>query len=181
MSTIIFLSLFLINMSTMLIIDLSTMLDLNSCKVEMLIKVFRIRIIKIKVDLLTQTYTINGGKKRRLKLILKKEEKYLLSQIKSNILNKLYYDSVSLDIILNLISPSLTANVIGILYIIFNLSNYWLLSNNEDMYISYYCKPDFDGLNNKIKFDLRVYFTIFDMVYAVILSFYRRGKYVKQK
>ena len=96
-------------------------------------------------------------------------------------MNKLYYDSVSLDIILNLISPSLTANVIGILYIIFNLSNYWLLSNNEDMYISYYCKPDFDGLNNKIKFDLRVYFTIFDMVYAVILSFYRRGKYVKQK
>ena len=78
MSTIIFLSLFLINMSTMLIIDLSTMLDLNSCKVEILIKVFRIRIIKIKVDLLTQTYTINGGKKRRLKLILKKEEKYLL-------------------------------------------------------------------------------------------------------
>ena len=181
MSTIIFLSLFLINLSMMLIIDLSTKLDFNTGKLEIVIRLYKIKILKIKVNLLTQTYTINRGKKRKLKLILKKEEKYFLTQIKSNILNKLYYDSVSLKVILNLISPSLTADIIGLLYIIFNFSNYWLLSKNEDMDINYSCSPDFDRLNNKIEFNLRVYFTIFDMVYAIILSFYRRGKYVKEK
>lgn len=181
MSTIIFLSFFLINMAMMLVIDISASLNVNEGKLELVIKLYKIKLIKIRVNLLTLSYTINGGKKRRLNIILKNEEKYLLTQIKSNILNKLYYDSISLKIILNLLEPRITADAIGVLYVLLGISNYWLLSKNEDMDICYSCKPDFARVNNKIKFDLRVYFTIFDMVYAVILSFYRRGKYVKEK
>ena len=86
-------------------------------------------------------------------IILKNEEKYLLTQIKSNILNKLYYDSISLKIILNLLEPRITADAIGVLYVLLGISNYWLLSKNEDMDICYSCKPDFARVNNKIKFE----------------------------
>jgi hypothetical protein len=181
MGTIIFLSLSLINLSIMLIIDVTFNIDINNCKIEIFVKLYKIKFIVIKINLLTLTYSINNGKTRRLKLILRKGDKYLLEQIKSNILNKLYYDSVSLYVVLNLVNPKLTADTMGMMYIFLNVANYYLLNKNEDMDISYKLSPDFDKLNNKIKLDLRVYFTIFDMVYAIVLSFYKRGKYVKEK
>ena len=165
----------------LLIIDVSTKLDINSGKLVIIISLYGLKLIKIKVDLLSRTYTVNRGKRKKLNLILKNDEKYLLKQIKNNILNKLYYDSVSLETVLNLFDPKLTADVIGVLYILYNISNFWLLSKNEDIELCYSCRADFNKINNKIRFDLRVYFTVFDMLYAVILSFYRRGKYVKEK
>ena len=181
MGTIIFFSFILIVLSLMLMIDIGFNFDSSTMKANIIIKLYKIKIIKIDINLLTIQYRINNGKYKHLKILLQKEEKYFISQIKNNILNKLYYDSVSLETVLNLFDPKLTADVIGVLYILYNISNFWLLSKNEDIELCYSCRADFNKINNKIKFDLRVYFTVFDMLYAVILSFYRRGKYVKEK
>ena len=117
----------------LLIIDVSTKLDVNSGELIIVISLYRLRLIKIKVDLVARAYTVNRGKRKKLNLILKNDEKYLLKQIKNNILNKLYYDSVSLYVVLNLIDPKITSDIIGILYILYNISNYWILSKNEDI------------------------------------------------
>ena len=46
-----------------------------------------------------------------------------------------------------------------------------------------YYENDVDFINKKIFVDasIKVYFTIFDMIFSIILSFYKRGKYVKER
>ena len=164
----------------MLIINISFFADLNSMKVEIIIKIYKLKLIKITVDLLLNRFKVNNGKYRRLKFILKQEEKYLISQIKQNVLNKLYYDSVFADIIINLLNPAITANTVGIINQIFEFMKYYLFIKNNDMNICLNCRTDFKKCINKIKLEITVLFTIFDMIYAIILSFYKRGKYVKE-
>ena len=165
----------------MLIINVRFVLDLNTMKIKIIIKLFKLKILTIDVDLLLNRFKVNNGKYKRLKLMLNQDEKYLISQIKRNILNKLYYDTISADIIVNFINPSSTALMVGIINKSFEFIKYYLLIHNADMDINIRCSCDFREFINKLSFNLTVYFTIFDMVYAIILSFYKRGKYVKEK
>ena len=165
-------------MSLMLIIDISFCADFSNMNIIINIKLYKIKILKIEVNLLNFSYRINKGKIKRLKLLLNKQEKYLISQIKSNILNKLYYDKVYISSQINLARADITSIVIGILYDISNKLNCILLSYNEDIEFYYQYYSDFNNIKNIINFDVKVYFTIFDMVYAIVLSFYKRGKYV---
>lgn len=181
MGTIIFLSILIVFLSLLLIINISFYWDINTMKIQVIIRLYKLKIIKIDISPILLVYKINNGKYKRLNLILKQEEKYLISQIKNNILNKLYYDTVYADIIINLIDPARTSIFIGIINNIFEVSKYILYSKNEDMEIRLNCRTNFQQINNKISFNIKVCFTIFDMVYAIILSFYKRGKYVKEK
>lgn len=181
MGTIIFLSVLIVFLSLMLIIDISFCWDINTMKIQVVIKIYKLRIIKIDILPILLIFKINNGKYKKLNLILKRDEKYLISQIKNNILNKLYYDTVSADFIIQLLDPSRTAISVGVINNFLEISKYILLSNNKDMDVSLNCRTNFQQLNNKVTFNIKVYFTIFDMVYAIILSFYKRGKYVKEK
>ena len=181
MGTIIFLSVLIVFLSLLLIIDISFCWDINKMKIQVVIKIYKLRIIKIDILPILLIFKINNGKYKKLNLILKRDEKYLISQIKNNILNKLYYDTVSADFIIQLLDPSRTAIAVGVINNFLEISKYILLSNNEDIDVSLNCRTNFQQLNNKVSFNIKVYFTIFDMVYAIILSFYKRGKYVKEK
>lgn len=181
MGTIIFLSFILIVLSLMLMFDIGFNFDSSTMKANIIIKMYKIKIIKIEINLLAFQYRINKGKYKHLKILLQKEEKYFISQIKNNILNKLYYDLVSLDLNINILNPALTANVVGACNAICEIYHFVLKESNQDMEIFYNCSSDFSGLLNKCTINVRVYFTVFDMVYAVVLSLYRRGKYVKEK
>ena len=165
----------------MLMINITFLIDLNIMHLNIDVRLFRLRIIKIDVDLLLNRFKINNGKYKKLKLILKQEEKYLISQIKQNILNKLYYDSISANLMINTLSPAITAITVGVINQSFEILKFYLLSKNADMDINLDCSANFSKFVNKVKFDIRVYFTIFDMVYAIILSFYKRREYVKEK
>ncbi len=165
----------------MLIIDIKVFFDIGTMQMNIKVYLFRIKIITIKIDLFKLTYRINRKKDKHLKLILNSADKYLVSQIKSNILNKLYYDSADINVELNLLDPALTARVIGGVLILLNVSNYYFVKKNNEFVFTYSYLSDFNALNNKLSFKFRVYFTVFDMVYAIILSLYKRGKYAKER
>ena len=56
-----------------------------------------------------------------------------------------------------------------------------LLNKNPDLDVIFNNSSNFIDNNNIATLDIRVYFTIFDMVFAIIMSLYKRGKYVRQK
>lgn len=181
MGTIIFLSFILIFLSVMLRIDVNLIVDTKSMKLILFVKIYQITVVRLKLSLLSLVYKLNGRKPKKLNLVLKKEEKYFISQIKSNIINKLYYDNVFINSEINVGDSAITAQIIGILNLCAEITDFILKSQNEDMEFYYNFYSNFRKYYNKLQIGMRVYFTIFDMMYSVVLSLYRRGKYVKEK
>lgn len=181
-NTIIFLSLIFLFLSIMLMIDIVINVDLTFSIIEIKIKVYKITIITISIDILGLFYKINKSlKKKKISLIFTKEQEYLIKQIKSSILDKLYYDRLILKSEINMFCPEVNANIIGIYNnICLNLKTLFL-NKNQDMKVDYSNCSKFVGNENYINLNIRVYFTIFDMFFAIIMSFYKRRRYVKQK
>ncbi|MGN0961739.1 MAG: hypothetical protein ACI4PF_06065 [Christensenellales bacterium] len=96
-------------------------------------------------------------------------------------MDKLYYDNFNLEITLNTFDPQSTALTIGIINQICSILNSIFIFNNKNYNLTYSNRPNFIENKNRIEFDVKVYFTIFDMIFAIVMSFYRRGKYVKQE
>ena len=182
LSTIIFLSSLILFLSLMLCIKISVNLDFGMNLLVIVIRIYGIKIVKIDIDIIGLYYRINKSKKlKSLKLLLPKEQEYLIKQIKSSILDKLYYDRIIFKSSIYCLDPYKTANTIGVLNTICNYINIAIYSKNNDTVFKYYNWGSFIEKENKISLDIKVYFTIFDMVFALIMSFYKRGQYVKQK
>lgn len=179
-NAIIFLFFIILFLSLMLVIKIKSNFDLNNNKLIIIIYVYNLKILTISVSIIGLYYKINNSKKlKKLQLILKPEDKYFLNQIKSSILDKLYYDDIILESKIGLGQASSSAITIGVLnQLSIILSNY-LYGINRDIRLFFNHQPDFEKSNVSVDLELKVYFTIFDMVYAIIMSFYKRGKYVK--
>jgi len=182
LSTIIFLSILIIFLSLMLSIDVQILFDIDNNNLQVIIKLYKIKIFTIVIDILGLHYRINKSKKvKSLKFFLPKEQEYFLKQIKSSVLDKLYYDEINFFSSVYTLDPAITANIVGVINAICGvLKNLFEIKNN-DLSVNYFNTAGYVNKNNKLYLNIKVYFTIFDMVFAVILSFYKRGKYVKQK
>lgn len=180
-STIIFLSISIILLSIMLVIDIEMEFDTSSLDVNVSIRIFRLPILKVDIGLSTLHYRINHGKENKLIQIIGEEEKYLISQIKSSILDKLYYDRVKIDCVIGGCKPDMVAMLVGALSGIMNLFIFVSNAKGSELTIEHSIKGDFDTNNSIVKMNIRVLITIFDLIYGILFSLYRRGKYAKQK
>jgi len=181
-NTIIFLSLFILFLSLMLEFKVKIILDVNSNILNIYVYLFRLRIVYIEISLVGLYYKINNSKKiKKLKLVLTKEETYLIKQIKKSILDKLYYDDIVLQSKIGVGDADKTAIDIGLLNLICIFGGDYLQSKNRDTVLYYNNLPDFEQMNLYVDLEVKFYFTIFDLVFAIIMSFYKRGKYVKER
>lgn len=181
-ATIIFLTLFILFISLMLEIKVTVDFDLWANKLIIKIYLYGIRIIKIKIYIVGFYYQINNSKKlKKIKLYLTKEDEFLIMQIKKSVIDKLYYDKLILDGTIGLKSASDTAILSGVIYLICNVFRSILVIKNTDSELV--CNIDQNYVNRamEFKFSAKVYFTIFDLLFAVIMSFYKRGRYAKQR
>ena len=180
-NTIIFLSLIILILNVMLVIKIKIILDVYNYKMIISICVFGLKILTIKINILSLKYSINNSKKcKRLKLIIDKREKFFLKQIKTSMIDKLYLDDVILQSRIGFADSNNTAITNGIMSIICNILSIILVKNRKSARFLYENNVDF---NNKIiyfKFKIKVYFTVFDMIFAIIMSFYKRSKYGRQ-
>ena len=180
-STIIFLSILILFLSVLLCFRIKITLDLNNNELIVFISLYKIRLLKISVSIIGLFYTINDSKKiKPLRVILKSEDKYLIKQIKASIIDKLYYDDIVLISKIGLNRASDTAIIIGLCNYICHLLSNTVIKKNLDTRLYYNNLPDFEKNNLYIDCELKVYFTIFDLLFAIIMSFYKRGKYVKE-
>ena len=180
-STIIFLSILILFLSILLCFRIKITLDLNNNELIVFISLYKIRLLKISVSIIGLFYTINDSKKiKPLRVILKPEDKYLIRQIKASIIDKLYYDDIVLISKIGLPRASDTAIIIGLCNYVCNVLSDTVVKKNLDTRLYYNNLPDFEKNNLYIDCELKVYFTIFDLLFAIIMSFYKRGKYVKE-
>ncbi len=179
---IIVLSIFILLLSTMLVFRIKLAFSLTDRQITAKLYLFGIRIVLINVFLPTFLYNINDSKRLKpVRFLITKEEVYLFKQIKSSVLYKLYYDDIMFKTKNGLGDASSVAIVTGLLNQICLNTKIFIKSKSKDTDIYYQNIGCFDQSVLEILVDLKVYFTIFDLIFAVILSFYRRGKYVKQK
>ncbi len=178
-NTIIFLSILIVLLSIMLDIKLSLYLDIYSKDILVEIRLYSIKIITIKLDIFGLFYEVNNSKKSKDILdIFSKENNYFFKEIKKSILDKLYYGEINIDLVVGARVSSDTAIIGGSIFQLFNAIDSILSSRDIDF--RYSINPDYLKYNLKLKADIRVYFTIFDMVFAVILSLYKRSRYVRK-
>jgi len=181
-TAIIFLSIFILIISLMLEIKVTINFDLWANTLIIKIYLFNIRIIRIKIFIVGFYYQINNSKKlKKLKFFLSKEDEYFLMQIKKSVIDKLYYDKVTLNGELGLKSASDTAILSGIIYFISSIFENLLKAKNLDSDFYYSVKQNYTSRVLSFDFSAKVYFTIFDLVFAVIMSFYKRGRYAKER
>ena len=176
--TIIFLSNILFFLSTMLTFKLCIYFDLNKNLFQVIIKVFGIKIITISIDIVGLYYRINNSKKvKPLKLVISKKEAAILKEIKSSVIDKLYFDKVYLISAVNVCNPQITTQVVSCINTICDLIKTIFFLRQKDMVFKYYNTADFINNNNHIALTTVVCFTIFDVLFATVLSFYRRSHY----
>ena len=180
-STIIFLSIFILFLSLILTFKIQICFDLMENKILIKVYLYNIKILVIKVGIVGLTYQINNSKKiKSLNIIIPKEERYFLSQIKSSIIDKLYYDDIIFSSSIGLGDAAQTAIAYSFINITCSIIANSIYAHNHDTLFFYNNAVNF--AQNNISFDLniKVHFTIFDLVFAIIMSIYKRGKYVKE-
>ena len=165
----------------MLVIRITINLDLYQNLVYINIRLFGIKTLKIKISIIGLYIQINNHKKiKSLSIILSKKDEYLLMQIKQNILDKLYFDDIQVVSNIGISNSSTSALLIAFLNNICDFAEYKLKENNSDISFSYANGVDFFNKVIDISLDIKVYFTLFYLAFAIIISFYRRNKYVKK-
>lgn len=166
----------------MLVIRITVRLDLFNNFVYVNIRIFGFKIIQIKISIIGLYIQINNHKKlKTLNILLNKKDKYLIMQMKQNILDKLYFDDIKLASNIGILNSCTSVLFIAFLNNICNLAEYKLKEIRNDISFSYSNSVDFLNKEIDITLDIKVYFTLFDLAFAVILSFYRRNKYVKKE
>lgn len=181
-SAIIFLSLMLIFFAIMLVIKINIKFDLFENYLYVEIYLYGIKILRIYISLFGLYYQINNSKKlKSINLVLKKEDEYLIMQMKKSIVDKLYFDDVFLKTIIGIKDASTSVLIVALLNVLLSKISTRIYTTASDMRLYYENNVSF--LDKKIYIDasIKVYFTIFDLIFAIILSFYKRGKYVKER
>ena len=181
-NTIIFLSLLIVLLSIMLVFQINIILDLYGNFIDITIRLFGIKLATISISLIGLYIQINNKKKlKTLSVVFDKNNEYLAMEIKKNILDKLYFDDIRLFSRLGVVNSSSSVIFASILNNICFFAKNKLKYSNKDLSFSYLNTVDF--LNDNIIFNLniKVYFTLFDLLFSIILSFYRRNKYVKKR
>ena len=181
-NTIIFLSLLIVFLSIMLVFQINIIFDLYGNFIDITIRLFGIKLATISISLIGLYIQINNKKKlKTLSVVFDKNNEYLAMEIKKNILDKLYFDDIRLFSRLGVVNSSSSVIFVSILNNICFFAKNKLKYSNKDLSFSYLNTVDF--LNDNIIFNLniKVYFTLFDLLFSIILSFYRRNKYVKKR
>ena len=181
-NTIIFLSLLIVLLSIMLVFQINIIFDLYGNFIDITIRLFGIKLATISISLIGLYIQINNKKKlKTLSVVFDKNNEYLAMEIKKNILDKLYFDDIRLFSRLGVVNSSSSVIFASILNNICFFAKNKLKYSNKDLSFSYLNTVDF--LNDNIIFNLniKVYFTLFDLLFSIILSFYRRNKYVKKR
>ena len=181
LSTIIFLSIFIIILSVMLSISLDIRVDFNNANLKIKIYIYKIMVLTISIDMILLKYRINNGKEKNINIFIGFEQKYLIKQIKTSIIDKLYYDSIDFKSNISCNDSKSSIDLLILLNIICWTLKECLSYKNKDIKIKFINTTDCLEKENFINLKIGVMFTIFDMVFALIISFVKRGKYVKQK
>ena len=179
-STIIFLSFLFVFLTIMLKFKIAVEIDYELSYIKIIVSLFKIRILTIQLFLFGLYYKINTSKKiKTLDLIISKDQKYLLLQIKNSVLDKLYYDNFMVVNAINTDNPDADAIIVGELRLLTGFILNYLKINKVNKNIQLYSYSEFKEFSKTI-INFNVYFTIFDLIFAIIFSFYKRGKYVRK-
>lgn len=178
-NTIIFLSLLIIVLSVTLDISFNAKIDVMAGKIYAIIKVFGIRIVTVDFDVLGLYYKVNNSKKlKKISDIFSKENNYFFGEIKKSILDKLYLSKIRIESNVGLVQAGTIAKSVTLSQALGNCIGESLYKKDVAFESSFL--PDFAYQDIVVSVGMDVHFTIFDMVFAIIVSFYKRGKYVKE-
>ena len=181
-NTIIFLSLLIVFLSIMLVFQINIIFDLYGNFIDITIRLFGIKLATISISLIGLYIQINNKKKlKTLSVVFDKKNEYLAMEIKKNILDKLYFDDIRLFSRLGVVNSSSSVLFVSILNNICFFAKNKLKYSNKDLSFSYLNTVDFLNENIIFNLNIKVYFTLFDLLFSIILSFYRRNKYVKKR
>lgn len=177
-----FISIVMILLSVMLIFKIKLNFDLYGNYITIKICLYGIKIMDIYISIVGLYIQINHKKKlKTIDFVFDKEKEYLFLQMKKNILDKLYFDDIDFKCMIGIRDAGFSAIMLTIInQLCFNLKNK-MICKNKDLTINYLNEPDFVYQRVLIDANVKVYFTIFDLVFAVLLSFYERGKYAKKR
>lgn len=177
-----FISIAMILLSVMLIFKIKISFDLYGNFIKIKICLYGIKLIDIYISIIGLYIQINNKKKlKTIDFVFDKEKEYLFLQMKKNILDKLYFDNIHFKSKIGIKDAGFSAIMLTIInQLCFNLKNK-MICKNKDLTVHYLNEPDFVYQRILIDANVKVYFTIFDLVFAVLLSFYERGKYVKKR
>lgn len=181
-NAIIFLLIVIILLSLMLTININISFDLYGNCIKIVIKIWNIKILKIYVSIIGLYIKINSSKKlKTLNLLFDKNQEYLILQMKKSIFDKLYFDKINIVSDIGLSNSSTSAYVTTILNLICNSLNNNKKLNLKSCNIEYKNSVNFISKVVYVNLQIKVLFTLFDMLFAIIMSFYKRGKYAKER
>ncbi len=177
-NTIIFLSFLIIFLSLVVDTNIYFRVNLLDNKIYIIVRIWHIKILKIDIDIWGLYYRINNSKKiKKLSDVFSKENNYFIAQIKKSLLDKLYLSSLSFGSSIGLGNAFATENCVNLINLFcYDFSR--LLSKDTDFLAI--TLPNYTYNNVVLTIDLNIHFTIFDIVFALILCFYKRSRYVKK-
>ncbi len=177
--TIIFLLLFVCVLSILITIEVDMNVNVIKCVADIKIKIMHLKILKIEIGLYGLTLKLNGSKKvKSINLFKIKQENYIIKQIKTSVISKLYLEKLDVGFRLGLIDSKYTSQINGLL-LLFN--NMIAINNvNNDMDYCIHVMPDYVNNCIALKGYAKIYLTLFDMIFAIVMSIYKGKQYAKR-
>ena len=108
-------------------------------------------------------------------------KRYTSDKLSGFLIDKLYFDNIKLKSLIGIKDASTTAQFVAFLNVFCQIAKNRIVYKNHDICINYENNADFLKKTIIFDFGIKVYFTIFDLIFAIILSFYKRSKYVKKR
>lgn len=181
-NAIIFLLIVIMLLSIMLTIKIDITFDLYGNNIQIIIKIWNIKILKIYVSIVGLYIKINNSKKlKTLNILFDKNQEYLIMQMKKSIFDKLYFDKINVSSEIGVIDSSTSVYVITIINLICHKINLDKKSRLKSCDLYYKNCVNFTHNIVYFKLQIKVLFTLFDLVFAIIMSLYKKGKYVKER
>lgn len=166
----------------MLVFKVNIIIDFYNNDICVIVKLFGIKILKINISIFGLYIKINNSKKiKALNIFLDKEQEYLILQMKKSIIDKLYFDKISFYSDLGFGNACNTTIAVSYLDCLCYFIKNSLNKKIKDCDIAFKNQVDFVYEKIYLNLNFKVYFTIFDLVFAIVMSFYKRGKYVKER
>lgn len=177
-NTIIFLSLLIIFLSLVVDTNIFFKVDLLDDKFYVTVRIWNIKILKIDIDIWGLYYRVNNSKKiKKISDIFSKESNYFISQIKKSFLDKIFLSKIMFSSSVGFDNAFDAVNCVNFINLFCNTFSCLLSKDTDFVSIN---MPNYTIKNILLTLDLNIHFTIFDIVFASILCFYKRSRYVKE-
>ena len=165
-----------------MLLNISIFYNANKNLGDIVIKIWRIPILKANIEIKQNIVIINKkNKKIKINLKLSKRQLRILKELRKNISTKILINTIDFDLLLCMEDPFFCSILSNVIDIFANILFSRMLIRNSDSIVSKRVNTGFRHDMITIKFDSSMYISVIDILWAVVATLLTERRYENEE